>query len=654
MVANHHPRSLIHSSIIFIHPLMCGIFGAINFSVEEQSEFIFKALAHRGPNERGFFSNDNVELLHTRLAIQDLNITGRQPMHYKGLSIVFNGEIYNHLELRERYGLFAESHSDTLTLLMLYEKFGIRMLQQLDGMFAFALYDAYNQELFLARDRAGKKPLYVYQKGHHVGFSSELPVLQKIFKPQINYPAASAYLYLGYNYRQATPYQEIKEVENGNYLKINTKTLKKEKVSWFNIEIYSFRESQLSYQDNLEKLDEILQVSVKRRIDSSDLDVGSFLSGGIDSGLITAIAARHRPALKTFTVKIQGSYDESLLAQKVADRYKTQHTVVDISFDNLRNDIEQILTNYGEPFCDSSAIPSFYVAKAAKEHVTVVLNGDGADELFGGYRRYVPFRYHDFFKSGVFTRKIAQLLTMMLPIAHEKKSNFNYIYRLLKFSGYSNILQLYNSATSDIFVGFEDQFLIQPELHQINQDLKNISDLNLSPLKKLLIMDFQTILFNSLLPKMDIATMAHSLEGRSPFLSKELLEFAPGLEDNYKIRGLTTKFILRDLAKKYLPSDLVDQPKRGFEIPLKGWVNHQLKDIIHDYLLSQNVLYPSLIKKDFIHKILVKPVGISEEKRAKILYNVFALEVWYKNYQNSNANVRDKIIPLNLNECSSL
>lgn len=616
---------------------MCGIFGTINFSVEEQSDLIFKGLAHRGPNEQGFVSKDNINLLHTRLAIQDLNITGRQPMHYNGISIVFNGEIYNHLALRSEYDLRAPSNSDTLTLLMLYEKFGICMLQKLDGMFAFALYDSHTQELFLARDRAGKKPLYLYQQDERIGFSSELSILQQVFRLQLNLPALSAYLYLGYNYRANTPYQAVTELENGHYLKIDVQTLKAVKVKWFNIGRYYFIKNRLSYPQTLKKLDEILQLSIKRRIDSSDLDVGSFLSGGIDSGLVTAIAAKYQPALKTFTVRMQGSYDESLLAQKVAEKYQTQHTVVDISFDNLKNDIERILLNYGEPFCDSSAIPSYYVAKAAKEHVTVVLNGDGADELFGGYRRYVPFRYYDFFNSGTFIKKIAQAFTQVLPIAHEKKSHYNYIYRLLQFSGYTDALQLYNSATSDVFVGHECQFKVQPDLYQVNQDLGHISDLHLSSLNKLLFMDFQTILFNSLLPKMDIATMAHSLEGRSPFLSKELLEFAPGLADHYKIKGLSTKFILRDLAKKYLPSELIGQPKRGFEVPLKKWVGHQLREVIHDYLLSANALYPVLINKDFVTQILAKKGAISEEKRAKILFNVFALEVWYQNYRNTSS-----------------
>ncbi len=616
---------------------MCGIFGTLNLNLNNREDEIFNGLHHRGPDEKGAFIKDKISLYHTRLAIQDLNETGRQPMCYKGLCIVFNGEIYNHLELRKRYGLYDDSNSDTKTLLMLYKLLGINMLQQLDGMFAFALYDFEKQELYLARDRAGKKPLYIYQSGDKMAFSSELNVLYKMIKPDINLPALSDYLYLGYHYRKASPYQDVTALENGHYIKINTDSNIRLKYKWFDITDFYQNKSRLSYKASLRELDSKLKLAVNRRIDSSDLDVGCFLSGGIDSGLVTAIAAQHKPDLKTFTVKVEGAYDESALAQQVANKYNTKHTVVNIAFDDLQNDIEQILINYGQPFCDSSAIPSYYVAKAAKNYVTVVLNGDGADELFAGYRRYVPYKHYDFYKTSTFTKSILNKISNFLPINHEKKSNYNYIYRLLKFAGQKDMLKQYCAATSDILVDFEDQFLIKPQLNQITNDLAAINNLAISPLNKMLLMDFQTILFSGLLPKMDIATMAHSLEGRSPFLSKEILEFAPSLKENCKIKGLTTKFILRDLATKYLPTDLIGQPKRGFEIPLKNWVNNQLKEIINDYLLSKNALYPSILKKSFISNLIDQKVNISDEKRAKILFDVFALEVWYKNLQNVNS-----------------
>jgi asparagine synthase (glutamine-hydrolysing) len=283
------------------------------------------------------------------------------------------------------------------------------------------------------------------------------------------------------------------------------------------------------------------------------------------------------------------------------------------------------------------------VAKEAKKHVNVVLNGDGADELFAGYRRYVPFKHFDFFNSGILTQASAKFLSNILPTAHEKQSNYNYAYRLLKFTAHDSILKTYSSATSDIMVGFEDQFLIPPNLDEIDYDLRKINQMDISSLRKMLLMDSQTILFSGLLPKMDIATMSHSLEGRSPFLSKELLEFAPSLNDSYKINGLKTKSILRDLSKKYLPHNLVKQPKRGFEIPLKNWINNQLYEIVNDYLLSSNALYPSIIKKKFVLDLLERRIQLSEEKRAKILFDVFAMEVWHKNIIKSTIPKRELV-----------
>lgn len=617
---------------------MCGIFGTINYEIPVDQQEIFQGLWHRGPDEQDLQSIDNLHLYHTRLAIQDLSPLGKQPMEYNGLMIVFNGEIYNHLELREKYGLESASNSDTRTILMMYELMGMKMLEEFDGMFAFALYDLKNRMLYLARDRAGKKPLFIYRKGNTWMFSSELNILSQIAKPEIDYAALSDYLYLGYHYRKSTPYLHVSELENGHYLKLDPQKMKEQDVTWFNIQEGYKQESKLNHEDSIAQLDHLLQLAVHRRMDSSDLDVGSFLSGGIDSGLVTAIAAKHAKRLNTFTVRVPGSYDESGLAAKVAKSYGTNHTVVDIDFSNLQDDIETILSGHGEPNCDNSAIPSYYVAKAAKQHTTVVLNGDGADELFGGYRRYVPFRHLDFFQPNNLTKISAKILAGILPIANEKQSYYTYLYRLLKFASYTDVVKIYCSASSDLFVGFEDQFLRRPLMKEISSDLLAINKLPLSALNKILLMDFQSMLFSRLLPKMDTATMAHSLEGRSPFLSKELLDFAPGLPDHFKIHNVTTKSILRDLAVNYLPEELINQPKRGFEIPLRKWVDEELKTVINDYLLAKDTLYSRIIKKSFIEDLIAKKIRVSDERRAKMLFCVFGLEVWYKKLiQKNNA-----------------
>jgi len=610
---------------------MCGIFGTINFANRVPEQEVFDQLHHRGPDEQGSFASDNVQLCHTRLAIQDLTPGGRQPMEYRGVVIVFNGEIYNHMEIRLKYGLDAESHSDTLTILMLYELMGIKLLNELEGMFAFALYDLQNSVVYLARDRAGKKPLYIYRSSKTYVFSSTLDLIYKTCRPKINHGALSAYLYVGHHYRKATPYHNVNELENGHYFKINTLTGRSEDVCWFDISKAYQQDNQLGFGESVMKVDSLLHQAVKRRIESSDLRVGSFLSGGIDSGVITSMAAEYTTKLKTFTVKVAGAYDESALAEMVARKYNTDHTVVEIDFSSLADDIEGIISNHGEPNSDNSAIPSYYIAKEAKKYITVVLNGDGADELFGGYRRYVPFKHFDFFNQSATAKKIAGGLAARLPVAHQKTSLYTYIYRFLKFASYTDLTSIYCSASSDLFVGFEDQFVCPPQLGRFNTDLQTINEYPISSLKKVMLMDFESMLFSRLLPKMDVATMAHSLEGRSPFLCKGILEFAPGMQDSFKVRNLNTKHLLRTLAKQYLPPELVNQPKRGFEIPLQEWVDYQLKDVISSYLLSSNALYPKMIKREFIENLLAKRIPISAERRAKMLFCVFSLEVWYKN-----------------------
>jgi len=409
----------------------------------------------------------------------------------------------------------------------------------------------------------------------------------------------------------------------------NTLSIKKER--WWNIHDFYAGKTTDSFAQSLDTVDTLLHAAVKRRIDSSDLEVGCFLSGGIDSGLATAIASQYNNKLKTFTVSFNGEYDEAPLAKLVADKYHTQHTTINISFDNLKNDLEKILYNYGEPFFDSSAIPSYYVSHEAKKYLTVILNGDGADELFGGYRRYVAFSKYDFFNQKKWLRSGAAVLKKVLPPANNKKSKYNYLYRLASLASKAE-LEIYLSAGVDIFEDYENH-IINPGydyLQDTKDDFKRIAGSNLSGLKKIMNMDFDTNLFSDLLVKMDIATMANSLEGRSPFMSKELLEYAPSMPDEYKIKGGTTKYLLRTLAQRYLPAELINQPKRGFEIPLKKWVDDELKDIVAAYLLSSNALHQRFIAPGFIKKVLQKEIKIPDEKRAKILWTVLCMEIWYK------------------------
>jgi len=613
---------------------MCGIAGAVNLKLSHQQ--INQSMLHRGPDEQNGFTVDNVDLYHLRLSILDIE-GGKQPMRLDDrYTIIFNGEIYNHNEIRSQLGITGKTSSDTETLLLLYRVYGVEFLNYLDGMFAFAIYDQQEKTIFMARDRAGKKPLYYYADGEKIVFASELNCIKGLLPLQMNHDNFYHYLRLGTFYKRLTPYKNVHELAAGSFMLIDCSTLSIQEKSWWNINDFYNQSNKDSFEKSLQKVDTLLHIGIKRRVESSDLEVGSFLSGGIDSALITAIASQYTNSIKTFTVSFTGEYDEAPLAKLVADRYQTNHTEIKINFDTLKDDLEDVIANYGEPFFDSSAIPSYYVSAAARKHLTVILNGDGADELFGGYRRYVPFAQYDFFKSNRAVKSLAGVLKNILPQSNNKKSRYNYLYRLATLASKEN-LEIYLSAGVDIMEGYE-QYINSPGydyLQLMRNDFNKIVNTDISGLKKLMNMDFNATLFSQLLVKMDIANMVNSLEGRSPFLCKELLEYAPSMNDAYKIKGTSTKHLLRTLAKKYLPGELINQPKRGFEIPLKNWVAHELKEMVYDYVSSPSALSPQFVDKGFINDLLDHTAKISDEKRAKILWTLLSMEIWYKrNYQS--------------------
>ncbi|MBK6937118.1 MAG: asparagine synthase (glutamine-hydrolyzing) [Chitinophagaceae bacterium] len=431
---------------------MCGIAGSIHHPLNIPR--LTKDLLHRGPDRQASFEENNVILHHHRLSILDME-GGGQPMHYEHLTIIFNGEIYNHQDIRKKYGFRCVSSSDTETILHAYARLGAACLAEFDGMFALAIYDRKNNELFLARDRAGKKPLFYYADGNKFVFASELNALRGQLEVQPDEAAIFQFLYAGYFFEDNSPYRNIMKIPAGCYAIVSAGNPQPVVVRWWNIHDYYLQKSNHNFEEALQHTDDILHTAVKRRVESSDLEVGSFLSGGIDSGLVTAIASEYNSSIKTFTVSFQGEYDEAPLAKRVAEKYGTVHHEINIGFDHLLDDVEQIIANYGMPFFDSSAIPSYYVSQHAKKYLTVILNGDGGDEIFGGYRRYVPFSKHDFFKSGSLIRPVSKLIFPFLPISNDKKNKYNYIYRLVDLARKKG-LDTYLSSTLDIFEDFEN------------------------------------------------------------------------------------------------------------------------------------------------------------------------------------------------------
>jgi len=581
---------------------MCGIAG-FNFKLsDKEKEFVFNKLNHRGPDEKGLYE-DKISLFHTRLSIQDLK-NSHQPFFYNDYVIVFNGEIYNHLDLRIKLSDFNfKTKGDTETLLYYFLKYGADGLNEIDGMWSFCIYDKKANKLYLSRDRAGKKPLFYYKKNKKFGFSSELNVF-KFLDLSLDEKEIKLYLHSGF---LESPYYEIKEINPGSLVEVNLENLEMKEFKYFDIyEVYK-EEKIKDEKEAIFLIDKALNKSVKNRIISTDVGFGAFLSGGIDSGLVVAKASEFQK-INTYTVKFEDSFDESSLAKLVSQKYNTNHTEIEINTKNLKDEIVDIILGYGKPFFDSSAIPSFYVSREARKYEKVVLNGDGADELFGGYRRYVPLRY-----------SLISFAKLLPKLKANKRSLKMFLYRLKRASKY-NGFKRYNVMLNDLFI---DEF----EFREYDEF---INSLDLDEFDKMLYLDFIWNLRYGLLMKMDIATMRNSLEARSPFLSKYFLEIAPRIDKSLKVKKFNTKYILRELAKKYLPDELITAPKRGFEIPLIKWVNEDLNEVIMDYL--RYGFYKNFIDSKLVDKIINRKIEIPEERRAKIIYLLFVLEVWaYEN-----------------------
>ena len=614
---------------------MCGIIGSVNIKFDVNS--CTSSLLHRGPDEQNTFMDEKVLLHHLRLTILDSE-GGKQPMHYLDRYVItFNGEMYNHMKVREELKLECQSRSDTETILHAYHKLGAKCLNYFDGMFALCIYDKKERKLFLARDRAGKKPLYFYHKNDNFAFASELNALRKQLDLKINEAHINEYL-IGAFINGKTAYENVTELLGGCYMTLDIDKPIPQIQRWWNINNAYNNPVRDDYPTVKANVRQYLNDAVLSRIDSSDLEVGTFLSGGIDSGLVTAMAAKINPSIQAFTIAFEGAFDESKLATLVAKKYNVSHEIINIKFDNLQNDFEKIISNYGEPFADSSAIPSYYVSQAAKKHLTVVLNGDGADELFAGYRRYVLASKYDLYNMPGWAKKLSKLGNNILPEAHNKKSYYNFFRRLVNIFSTEG-KDVYWATTSDMWTGFENQFNELPKSDSIIYNLMSLleNSRKLTGLQKQMNLDFLVLLGGILLKKMDIATMANSLEGRSPFLCKELLNYAPRISDSYKIKGTQTKYVLRDIAKDLLPPELVNQPKRGFEIPLKNWVENEFSDMINDRIATGNDYVSKFIDKKFLRKLIDNKIPISKEKRAKMLYRLLVTEIWY----NENYKVRE-------------
>ena len=571
---------------------MCGIVGVASSSVFYDRKWLTharKSLYHRGPNDHGeWWSKDNrIGMAHQRLSILDLSTTGHQPMHLasKGLTIIFNGEIYNYRELREQLkslGYFFKSQSDTEVLLISYAEWGYDCLKYLNGTFAFAIYDSIKEKLFIARDRAGEKPLFYRLDKEILYFASELKALlsNKSLPRKIDPESLDCYLSFGFIPGQRCILSGYQKLKPAHALTFDIKSNKLNIFRYwqpFNLKCEIDSVNVLSLVDELEST---LEDAVQKQL-VADVPVGILLSGGLDSSLITALAARNSSQIQTFSVGFPeyANYDETYHAKLIASHFKTKHIELKIDANiNIIDLFPKLISHFDEPIVDSSMFPTYLLSQEVKKYCTVALGGDGGDELFGGYHHYQRLLLMQaFFKyiPNFATNLLSFVSNKFLPTGFKgrnylQNSNTDLEYDLPFFATY--------------FYQNERKKLIDMNFNSSNT-AETIRSASIPKVQNLLtratLMDFENYLSEDILVKVDRASMAHSLEIRAPFLDYRLIEFAfRKVPSHLKATSKEKKILLKKLASKILPSNFDLRRKQGFEIPLKKWLQ---KGLIRDY-----------------------------------------------------------------------
>ena len=622
---------------------MCGIVGYVEDSIHGEL-FLHKMnseIIHRGPDQEGYHVEEGVGLGIRRLSIIDLD-SGNQPISNEDESIwiVFNGEIYNFNNLRNE--LKAKGHNfrtrtDTECIVHLYEDYGTDCLRFLRGMFAFAIWDRNNNSLFLARDRLGKKPLYYCVTVSGLWFASELKSLRQIpnFSGEIDSLAVDTYLTYMYVPAPQSIFRGVKKLEPATWLIYNKSSHKLQTSRYWDLKFEP--KNQLSKSNAVSRLKEILLDSTRIRM-TADRPLGAFLSGGIDSSLVVAAMARQTNSpIKTFTIGFEDAkYDERQFAKLVATKYSTEHYELVVKPD-IQNILPKLAWFYDEPYADSSSIPTYYLAQMASSHVIVALNGDGGDESFGGYQRYYATLFADKLKLLNKFGTASRLFTSLVPDSGNSKS---YITKIKKFANaiesdptdfYVNLMSAFNVKTKEQL--YSTDFKLELEANQripyLKSVLDNIKSSNL--LDKLLATDIKTYLPNDLLVKVDIATMANSLEARSPFLDHTLVEFASQLDSNLKIRRHSLKFLLKELAKQWLPPELINRPKMGFGVPISDWIRNDLHDFVRDYLTDSIAKQRGYFNPTYV-KYLLDQHDLGKDN-GTLIWILLQFELWNRAYQ---------------------
>lgn len=619
---------------------MCGIAGyairGSNLDLPAALSDMASAIAHRGPDDEGFFETGcgdwRIGLAHRRLSIIDLS-TGHQPLGNEDgtIQIVFNGEIYNFEALRE--ALQAKGHrfatrSDTETIVHAYEEWGEACVERFRGMFAFALWDAGRERLFLARDRFGKKPLYLYEAGDTLLFASEVKSILAFPHVKAEVNTAAVWDYFAYRYvpAPATLFRGIRKLMPGSWAVWERGRLKEHRY-YYPPDREPLATPRVS-ADPVGDFHSMLDESVRIRM-NADVPFGAFLSGGLDSSSIVALMSRHSAQpVKTFSVGFyETAYSELHYARAVAEQFKTEHHELVVSQAHLIEHLPRLVRFRDAPMAEPSDIPIYLLALEARGSVKMILTGEGADEIFGGYPKHVYERYVRPYQrlSGALRHSLIEPLVAALP----------YRYRRAKIAMSNLALGNFKERMPHWFGALsndERNRLIAfpspggaPGGDQFDTSLAN------SDLRRILYFDQTSWLPDNLLERGDSMTMAASLEARMPFLDHELAALVSALPDRFRVRGRATKWILRQAVRRFLPPAIVDRPKVGFRVPVNEWFRGEMRDYLYDHLAGPDSRTSGYYRRDALHKVLAEHMA-GRHNHEKLLWSLLNLEIWQREY----------------------
>jgi len=625
---------------------MCGITGYFGRGNKDILIKMTDSLKHRGPDDQGFFIEDNIGLGHRRLSVIDLK-TGQQPVFNedKTAVLIFNGEIYNFKELREK--LIAKDHkfctqTDTEVIVHLYEEKKDDFLNELNGMFALALWDKKNEKLILARDRLGQKPLYYSLIDKTLVFGSELKSLLNYpgIKKELNYESLAKYLIYEYVPAPWTILNNIYKLGPGEYLVYKDNKIKVEK--YWDIK-FGLNSNIQDFKSSLEEFEKRFEESVKMRL-ISDVPLGVFLSGGIDSSAITYYAQKNSSQkIKTFSIGFTDkSFDESKYAQQVSDFLGTEHYQQILEPEKCLDLIPHISDFLDEPLADASIIPTYLLSKFTRDKVTVALSGDGGDELLMGYPTFQACKLAKFYE------KVPSFLrnNIVHPLVDNLPSSFNNIsfdFKLKKFiSGFDYPMEIRNQIWLGSFSPEQIESLLSPQAYQKVQANNYFEDIEkyLGKIKKerpdnrLIYLYLKNYLQDDILVKADRTSMAVGLEARAPFLDYRLVEFINSLPTDFKIKGWQTKYILKKLMKNKLPDNIIYRSKKGFGIPVAKWIKDDLKEFVLDVFNERKIKNQGILNYNYIKKLLQEHFSSRKDNR-KLIWTLLIFELWmekwYKN-----------------------